>query len=141
MMKFMPKKDWWLSVINWVGMLVAIGGSCYALVAATYNIFVFFILVIVGITVPLLMLWTWVTTYYVVSETHLIIRYGPFKTTIPLTAIKSIQKTNNPISSPAPSLKRLEVQFNAYDSVLISPEDREGFMSYLSERCPHISIK
>ncbi|WOD64791.1 PH domain-containing protein (plasmid) [Niallia taxi] len=140
-MKFMPKKDWWLSAINWGGMLLAIGGSFFALIAATYNIFVFLILVIVGVGVPLLMIWTWLTTYYVVNETHLIIRYGPFKTTIPLEAIKSIQKTNNPISSPAPSLKRLEIQFNAFDSVLISPKDRDAFMEYLSEHCPHVSIK
>ncbi|MFJ8262632.1 PH domain-containing protein [Rummeliibacillus sp. NPDC094406] len=43
-----------------------------------------------------------------------------FKTqkTIPLESIKSIKKTMNPLSSPALSLKRLDIEYGQYQNVL-----------------------
>ncbi|RDW18030.1 hypothetical protein CWR45_10245 [Oceanobacillus chungangensis] len=50
------------------------------------------------------------------------------------------KKTKNPLSSPALSLKRLEIVYGQYNSVLISPFDREEFIRILSKRCQHIKI-
>lgn len=87
---------------------------------------------------PMFMLWVCFTTHYLVSDTHLIIRYGPFIKTIPLDSITSVKKTSNPISSPALSLKRIEVLYGRYDMMLISPKNRDEFITLLSDRCINI---
>ncbi len=80
------------------------------------------------------------TTYYLIEEENLVIRFGPFKKTVPLDAIKSVKKTMNPLSSPALSLKRLEITYNTYDMVLISPKDRDAFIEIISSRYKNIKI-
>lgn len=52
-----------------------------------------------------------------------------------------MQKTMNPLSSPALSLKRMEITYGQYDFVLISPINRDQFMKELSTRCPNAEIK
>jgi hypothetical protein len=71
----------------------------------------------------------------------LVIKYGPFKKIIPLNTIKSVKKTMNPLSSPALSLKRLEIIYGQYNMVLISPKDRDEFMKILSKHCPQAEIR
>ena len=82
----------------------------------------------------------WLTTYYIIGEKDLIIRYGPFKKVVPLEKITSVRKTMNPLSSPALSLKRLEIMYGQYHSVLISPKDRDEFVEILSKRCPRAKM-
>ncbi|MGQ2982250.1 PH domain-containing protein [Flavobacterium sp.] len=62
-------------------------------------------------------------------------------TKIPISGIKSVEKTNNPLSAPAMSLKRLEVLYGKYDFALISPQDRDTFISDLLEINLDILIK
>ncbi|WP_232223917.1 PH domain-containing protein [Anoxybacteroides tepidamans] len=90
------------------------------------------------IALPLFVLWMWLTTYYVLDNDRLIIKYGPFRKIIPLNAIRSVRKTSNPLSSPALSLKRLEIVYGLYHTVLISPKDRDAFIDLLRERCPNM---
>lgn len=52
-----------------------------------------------------------------------------------------MQKTMNPLSNPALSLKRMEITYGQYDFVLISPINRDQFMKELSTRCPNDEIK
>lgn len=41
--------------------------------------------------------------------------------------IKTIRPTRNPLSSPAMSLDRLELQFKNGEKIMISPKDKVGF--------------
>lgn len=140
-MVYRSRKDWWLTIIIWGAMLSAIGGGIYTLIVNTTYVGEFLVTLTLSVLFPIFILWMWLTTVYVVDENNLIIKYGPFKKTIPLFSIMSVKKTMNPISSPALSLKRLEIVHGQYESVLISPPDREEFAELLAERCPYAKIK
>ncbi|MEG9295041.1 PH domain-containing protein [Mangrovibacillus sp. Mu-81] len=139
-MKFKSRKDWWLSSIVWITMIFAIGSGLYALIEKTPNILDFIITFTLSVILPIFILWMWLTTFYFIDENNLIIKFGPFKKNIPLDTIKSVNKTTNPLSSPALSLKRLEVVYGYYNSVLISPIDRDEFIKILYLRCKNIEI-
>ncbi|UPO90695.1 PH domain-containing protein [Niallia sp. Man26] len=139
-MKFKSKKDWWLTVIIWGACIFAIGSGIYGLMVKPFSIYVFIIVLLGAIILPLIMLWFWLATYYVITDDSLIIKYGPFQTTIPLHRIQSLKKTRNPLSSPALSLQRIEIFYDKYSSVLISPEKREMFIKVLSSKCPHMKV-
>jgi hypothetical protein len=135
-MKFPSNKDLWLTIIVWGSMLFSLGSGVYLLYLGEINFGVF-----VSLVLPIFILWIWLTTYYVLDESNLVIKYGPFKKIIPLNLIKSVKKTINPLASPALSLKRLEITYGQYNYVLISPKDRDQFMKILRERCPQAEIK
>ncbi|WP_180994200.1 PH domain-containing protein [Bacillus sp. Marseille-P3661] len=136
-MKYQSKRDWWLTFIIWGTMLFAIGSGGKTFIDNTGNTVENIVTALFTILLPIFILWLWFTTYYIIDEDNLVIKYGPFKKTVPLKSIKSVRKTMNPLSSPALSLKRLEIVYGQFNSVLISPLDRERFMDILSKRCPH----
>jgi hypothetical protein len=56
--------------------------------------------------------------------------------------IKSVTKTNNPLSAPALSINRLEIKYgNMFDYVLVSPKRRSEFIEQLLYINPEISVK
>jgi len=72
------------------------------------------------------------TTYYIINGNDLIIKCGfLFNKTIKIDTIKKIEETNNLLSSPAASLDRIEIGYNQYDSVMISPKDKLDFINQL----------
>ncbi len=79
---------------------------------------------------------------YVINGDMLEIKNGFMGTTkIAIADIKSVEKTNNPLSAPAMSLKRLEIKYgNKFDSALISPVDREAFINDLLRLNPDIRV-
>lgn len=75
--------------------------------------------------------WLMRSTYYIVGDTDLVIRSGPFHWTVPLAGIESITPTHNPLSSPALSLDRLWISYRRGGkkrAVMVSPLDKEGFL-------------
>lgn len=55
--------------------------------------------------------------------------------------IRTIQKSNNPIPSPALSLKRLELRLKNNQSLLVSPARQEVFIKALLMINPEIEVK
>jgi hypothetical protein len=89
----------------------------------------------IGICLPLSLLFL---TRYTLSETHLSIRSGFFTWSIPLNDISAIEPTRDPRSSPALSMDRLRIQYGRAKSVMISPANREEFLSALKTlNVPH----
>ncbi|MGI6222959.1 MAG: PH domain-containing protein [Prevotella sp.] len=79
---------------------------------------------------------------YIVNGDTLTVVKGIFlMTNIPISAIKSINATRNPISSPALSMHRLSIKYNKYDKILVSPKDRKGFIDALKAVNPDIKIE
>ncbi|MCT4191518.1 PH domain-containing protein [Elizabethkingia anophelis] len=78
---------------------------------------------------------------YRIIGNELIIRNSIFGSTrIPISDIKSIKKTKNPISSPAPSiLGRIEIIYKN-GSIIISPKDFDLFKNELLKINPNISF-
>ena len=61
------------------------------------------------------------------------------KTTVTINSIRKIKETNNPISSPAASLDRIEV-FYGKQSVIISPKQKTEFINHLLSINPRIEV-
>jgi hypothetical protein len=77
--------------------------------------------------------WLLFSTYYVVEANTLKIRSGPFGWSILISEIKSVRPSRSVLSSPALSLNRLEIQYGRGQSILVSPEDIEGFKNAIGQ--------
>jgi K+ transporter len=99
------------------------------------------ILLIVMWGTAFFIMWMWQTTAYILENEHLLIRYGPFRHNIPYSNIRKVKRTVNFLSSAALSTKRLEIHYNRFDLIYISPEEEERFLSLLRERCPEASFE
>ncbi|MBS7332625.1 MAG: PH domain-containing protein [Weeksellaceae bacterium] len=64
-----------------------------------------------------------------------------FHKKIDIEHIKAIKKSRSWISSPALSIDRIEISYNTYDSVLISPKNREQFIQELQQINPNIELQ
>ena len=81
---------------------------------------------------------------YVITEKELQFNtWGTCKVSFPLSKIVSVERSYNPISAPAASLKRLSVRFKKgyYPFALISPVREQEFLETLKERNPDIYIR
>jgi len=78
---------------------------------------------------------------YVVGDHGLTIRAGLIRLRVPWDRLVEIVPSSNPMSSPAMSLKRLDVRYTKLDGtakhVLISPLDRPAFL----QDCATVSPK
>lgn len=85
------------------------------------------------------------TTYYQIDGKTLKIRCGMFfNVKVDIDTIKRLSETNNPLSSPATSLDRLELKYlknGKIDTVMISPKDKSGFIKMLTELNPAIELR
>jgi hypothetical protein len=81
-------------------------------------------------------------TYYTITTTQLLVRCGFLvNISMDIAQIKTIAETNSVLSAPALSMDRLEVFYNKYDSVIISPGDKAGFIQALTTINPQIAVK
>lgn len=91
--------------------------------------------------VSVLVFWLLYGTRYGILGGVLVVRCGPFRWRIPLSGVDSVRPTRNPLSSPAPSLDRLAVRYDGgRRTILISPEDKGGFLRALVTRAPHLEL-
>ena len=78
-------------------------------------------------------------TYYEVDIKVLRVKSGfLINRSIQINTITKIEATNNPVSAPAASLDRLEIFYNTYESVIISPKEKRGFIAHLKKLNPNI---
>lgn len=92
--------------------------------------------------VLLFMVHMFLTTNYTIDNEMLIVKCGFFfSKTIPIHEITKISETNNPISSPAISLDRIEIRCGKFDSVIISPKQKVEFINHLKSINPNIELK
>lgn len=85
-----------------------------------------------------------IQTFYIVNaeQATLKVTAGPlFNTVIDINTIKRVEESNSLLSAPAMSMKRLEIIYNKFDSLLVSPKDKEGFVAALQEVNPEIVYK
>ncbi len=80
-------------------------------------------------------------TYYQLAGNTLRIKCGIFyNQVIDINTIRKISETNDAISSPATSLDRLEILYNKFDSVLISPKEKLEFIEHIKTINPNIEV-
>lgn len=126
---FHTKVDAWLVVVMalpvlFIGYELIIDFSWFLLLPFA------FIIAIYAVTLP---------CYYTIESQHLKIRTEIIiKKNIDIQQISRIAESNDPISSPAMSLKRLRIDFGQGDYILISPQNRKAFIELLSSVNPNI---
>ena len=80
-----------------------------------------------------------ISTYYEVGNGVLGVKSGfLLNRSIPISSITKIEATKNLISAPATSFDRLEVFYNTYESVIISPKEKRAFIAHLKQLNPEI---
>lgn len=125
--RFSSKIDGWLIPV----MVVSVGGLVAALIAVLIEDTPWPIRVLVGaltVIVTLLLFAIFKNTHYTIAGDTLRIVSGPFRRTIPVANIIEITPSRNPLSSPALSLDRLKISLGKRKFVLVSPEDKAGFI-------------
>jgi len=128
---FPSKRDWWLGLIIWGSILLALAKLIYEQKFSELCI---------AIPVIILAGWIWFDTGYTITEKELRIKSGPVRSKIALPSIIKISKTRNPLSSPALSLDRLEIKYGRFKTALISPQDKEAFVRAIKARNPRVEI-
>lgn len=86
------------------------------------------LMLLVGGVLPL---WILGGTKYTISAPMLIVQSGPFRWQIPIAEITRIEPTRNPLSSPALSLDRLRITYGRSKACMVSPRDKDAFITEL----------
>ncbi|GIN84135.1 hypothetical protein J6TS2_05210 [Heyndrickxia sporothermodurans] len=141
-MRFYSKKGPIITLITWF-LLIILLGSIIALLISGINdpdsLFGLIILIVSFIFI----LWLWFNTYYEVTKTNeLKVVAGPFKyALIEIHSIKGIERTKNIVSSPALSMDRIEIHYNKWHTIIISPKHEKQFIEKLQNINPEITVK
>lgn len=131
MLNFKSKKDIWLAVSIW-GVIILM-----FFMMITEQIIVVYI---VGILNNALLLWLWFGTSYKIDDENLIVKNGPFKSTIDIKSIKKLRATKTLLAGPALSIDRIEIQYKRYDSVIVSPKEKNKFIESLLSKNKSIKV-
>lgn len=100
--------------------------------------------IFLGMILPVFSLWMWFGTFYTIEKDILIARSGPQVFKIPVGQISTVrlnQKTFGSLWKPTLSWNSIKVEYNKSDSVVISPEKQDEFISELLKINPGIEIK
>lgn len=91
-----------------------------------------------ALAVALIVAWVVLSTYYEFEAEDLVVHSGPFSWRVPLQQISSVRESNSMRSGPALSMDRLEITYRNGRALLISPEDKTGFLATLHRKAPHL---
>jgi Bacterial PH domain len=118
--------SWWL----WIPIYTLIIGQGIFLMSETSVWFFLF-----HLTLAILIYIFIVRIQYILTTDQIIIKMGPFSyRKIDIVSIRKMQLSNNPLSSPAASLRRIAIHYNQWGFVLISPKNREEFIEEVEKR-------
>lgn len=81
------------------------------------------------------------STCYVLTDTLLLVKWGPFASRIPVASIYKLRATHTILASPALSLDRIEVLARQGPYAVISPADKGGFVAALRQRVPTLELE
>jgi hypothetical protein len=82
------------------------------------------------------------TTFYTVENEKLHIKSGfLINISIDIQQIKMISETNTIMSAPAVSFDRLEILYNKFDTVVISPKEKVQFIEAIKKINPQVEVK
>ena len=137
---FQSKRDVWIVALIWAGALLSVFGALLQLTATAPFLFKAAMLIFLG-SAAYFMLWVLYSIDYTLTDEKLLIRCGPFRFSVPLAEIDSVSPSHNPLSSPAGSLDRLLIKWNAERKrILISPLRKTEFLQALDSRCEQLTL-
>jgi len=131
-MIYPSKHDLWLGIV-----ILGVMGISTSFVFVSEGLSLAMLVLLV---VDVFVLWIWFGTYYLIFDNVLTIHCGPMRKKINIRDIQYVKSSRNPISAPACSMDRIEIKGKKI-AVLISPEDKKGFVSSLRDINHLIDIK
>jgi len=136
MVKFRSKQS--VGLILFLTVLLGAEGILMIYIQSTEGL-----LIVTGVAIFIIHMFS--TTNYRIDGKNLKIKCGLFTNIlVDIDTLRRISESNNPISSPATSLDRLELKYqknNKIETVLISPKDKEGFIKMVTEINPKIEVR
>ncbi|WP_295767481.1 PH domain-containing protein [uncultured Mucilaginibacter sp.] len=83
--------------------------------------------------VVVFIVWSWFATYYVINGDELSYRSGPIHGKISISSIRiiTVNKTLYAGLKPALASNGCVIEYNKYDEIYMSPQDKEGFIAAL----------
>ena len=132
-MEFKSKVDLWLAAVLWGSVAI-----CFFPVFLEDGLIVG---LAIGIPMAIFVLLLWINTKYYIRDNQLVIKGVLKDTLIPIESITSVKTTRNPLSAPALSMDRLEINYGKYEFTLISPLEKERFVEELLKVNPLITIE
>ena len=139
-MVYKSKIDWWLGLILFVvvpGIVILIPGYAFFTGDPVGGYIglgsaVFYGALLFGLVVPM---------QYEITDDTLVVRHGLVRYTIRIEDIRGVTPSRNPLSSPALSLDRLNIDRGKQLPLLISPEDKASFLKDLAGQCSHLKFE
>jgi hypothetical protein len=138
------KVDGWLGVLIAVAIAIEVVIGVLFLVAPPTSRVAGLLIAAVCFAVAGMIAWIVLGTRYEVGDGALLARSGPFRFRVPLEGIREVRPTRNPISAPACSLDRLQIDYEVGGRsrwLLVSPKDKEGFLRALRDAIPRSRIE
>lgn len=131
---FKSKIDLWLLLIIYVPVTVAM---VMGIVDKQWEMLAINICIIAVVT------YLFTGAKYIINNNILYIKIGAIQVEkLDIHKIKKIEKTFNPLSAPALSLKRLKLSYGeSFGYTLISPKEREQFINAILEINPCVEVK
>jgi hypothetical protein len=133
---FRSKVDGWLAGVLLISALASLMAvAIVGVVESPLLALAISPLLLLSVGLPL---WVLRATEYRVDASDLHVRSGPFSWHVPLSEIRAVTPTRNPLSSPALSLDRLRIDYGRAGSIMVSPADKESFVAELRKRVPAV---
>lgn len=129
-MIFTSKIDLWMHIV-FIGTTLVITSLPYMYYKTTKDVSLIqsLLVMLLPMLFSLLMLLpSYLYTYYQVDDHQLLVKSGLFSWKIPLCEIESIEPTHSFLSAPALSLDRLAIHYSDGKRVVVSPKDKSGFI-------------
>ncbi len=137
-LEFRSQVDRWLIWLFFlVSLLLAISWILVLVDSSSSPATKVFVSLIASVLLPFI-LWVYWGTKYRLTETHLLVRSGPFSRKILLDSITEVEPVRSLQSCPALSRNRFLIRYDRFATVMISPEDRACFLKELAVRAPHL---
>lgn len=130
---FESKKGW----VIYIPFFITAAVLVLSIASGRYLPAIICLCAVLGLTLPMLL-----NTKYTIDKNNLNVRCGFLvNINMEISAITKIEHTRSVLSAPALSLDRLEVFYNKFDSVMISPQDSDNFIAQLKNINPTIEVK
>ncbi|MCM3670501.1 PH domain-containing protein [Mesobacillus maritimus] len=143
-MFFPSKRDVWMTFIIWLFALLLMVPPVLFPEFGVWMTPDFFdqqwIKIVILWSIGLSLLWIWFKTGYTIEDNTLKIQYGPFKKRIKIEEITSTRRTRNPFTDPALSIDKIEINYERYKTIAISPNDHVEFVHQMLIQNPSVKF-
>ncbi|PGS56481.1 PH domain-containing protein [Bacillus sp. AFS041924] len=107
----------------------------------TAGIIISLVVFVFLLPIMIVLVWALFDTYHELTENEFKSKFGFITVNIPYHEIREVRFSNNPVSSPSWTFKRLKIEYKRCEFALLSlPIDEEFFLQEIKKHCPNATI-